>query len=349
MFVLFAPGVVVAQAGTAVNPVYRRAQAMVNDGNAAAGRALVDSMISAAPAGSHEYAEGIYWRAVLGATAAEAEMDYRRIVVDYPHSPRVEDALIRLAQLEMARANYDGALRHLSRLALEHPDSPARARAGYWTARALFEKNDIQGGCIATADALGRTSEADAELRNQITYLNQRCAGVVIAAAPTPAASAAIDSTAAGAPEKVVSTPTSTVAAPAAIDSLVPPPKPAVSSDVTSSQAGVKPSMKPPAKPRDVEPSMVEPVVSTPRAASVTPAADANGFTVQVAAYNLRSQAEAMAERLRKRGYESRVAGTSAPFRVRIGRYATHAQAAAVQRSLKTKQIAGFVVQAERR
>lgn len=215
------------------------------------------------------------------------------------------------------------------------------------TARALFEKNDIQGGCIATADALVRTSEADAELRNQITYLNQRCAGVVIAAAPSPAASAAIDSTAVKAPEKVVSTPTPAV--PAAIDSVVPSAKPDVSSVVTSSQAGVKPSMKPPAKPRDVEPSMVEPVVSTPRAASGTPAANNGGFTVQVAAYNLRSQAEAMAERLRKRGYESRVAGTSAPFRVRIGRYATHAQAAAVQRSLKTKQIAGFVVQAERR
>ena len=177
-----------AQGTVPVNPAYRRAQTLVNDGNAQAGRALVDSMIAVAQPGSNDYAEGIYWRAVLAATAADAEMDYRRIVVDYPSSPRVEDALIRLAQLEIARGNYDGALRHLTRIANEHPDSPARARAGYWTARAMFDKNDIQNGCIAIADALTRTSESDTELRNQINYLNQRCAGVSLTPpAPAPA------------------------------------------------------------------------------------------------------------------------------------------------------------------
>jgi cell division protein FtsN len=70
-------------------------------------------------------------------------------------------------------------------------------------------------------------------------------------------------------------------------------------------------------------------------------------FSVQVAAYNVKSQAEAMVTRLKKNGYEARVDGTVAPFRVRIGRYATQAQASAVQRSLKAKQIAGFVVQAD--
>ena len=70
-------------------------------------------------------------------------------------------------------------------------------------------------------------------------------------------------------------------------------------------------------------------------------------FSVQVAAYNVKSQAEAMVARLKKSGYEARVDGTTAPFRVRIGLYATQAQASAVQRSLKAKQIAGFVVQAD--
>src|SRR4026207_1220462 len=177
-----------AQGTVPVNPTYRRAQTLVNDGNAQAGRALVDSMIGVAQPGSNDYVEGIYWRAVLAATAADAEMDYRRIVVDYPSSPRVEDALIRLAQLEIARGNYDGALRHLTRIANEHPNSPARARAGYWTARAAFDKNDIQNGCIAIADALTRTAETDTELRNQINYLNQRCAGVSLTPpAPAPA------------------------------------------------------------------------------------------------------------------------------------------------------------------
>jgi cell division protein FtsN len=68
---------------------------------------------------------------------------------------------------------------------------------------------------------------------------------------------------------------------------------------------------------------------------------------VQIAAYNVKSQAEAMATGLKKKGYEARVSGTSAPFRVRIGHYATQAQANAVMRSLKAKQIIGFVVKVE--
>src|SRR5688500_20173528 len=99
-------------------------------GNASAGIVIVDSMLDRDNPGTNAYAEGLYWRAVLSATASDAEMDYRRIVVDYPLSPRVEDVLLRLAQLELARADYDGALQHLNRLTPEHPTGATRARAG---------------------------------------------------------------------------------------------------------------------------------------------------------------------------------------------------------------------------
>lgn len=326
---------VVARAQTAaVNPAYQRAQAMVNDGNAAAGRALVDSMIAVAAPGSNDYAEGVYWRAVLAATAVDAEMDYRRIVVDYPASPRVEDALIRLAQLEMARANYDAALRHLNRLAAEHPNSPARGRAGYWMARALFDKNDIQGGCAATTDALARTSESDTELRNQITYLNQRCANLP-ASTPTQAQTQAQTS---------VPAPIST-APPAAIPSP-PAPEPAPVTTVPVDSTAARPAIRPAAtteKPA-LPVATPAPVKSAPKESS---SSGERVFSVQVAAYNAKAQAEAMASKLKKRGYEARVDGTVAPFRVRIGKYATQAQASAVQRSLKAKQITGIVVQAD--
>jgi len=308
------PAIVAAQTTTGLNPAYRRAQAMVNDGNAAAGRAVVDSMIGVAVPGSNDYAEGIYWRAVLAATAAEAEMDYRRILVDHPLSPRVEDSLIRLAQLEIARANYDGALRHLNKLATDHPQSPARARAGYWMARALFDKNDVQGACAATADALTRTTDNDAELRNQIAYLNQRCAGVVLAGT-SPVVPAVLPQTASPA----VATPLGE----------------ATSSPATVLLADTAPTRRP----------APEPVVTS--AVSESGSMGSRAYSVQVAAYNVKTQADAMVVRLRKNGYEARVDGTSAPFRVRIGRYTTQAQASAVQRSLKAKQIAGFVVPAD--
>jgi cell division protein FtsN len=339
--------------------VYRRAQALVNDGNSVAGRALVDSMIARATPASNEYAEGLYWRAVLSATAVDAEMDYRRIVVDYSTSPRVEDVLLRLAQLELARADYDGALQHLNRLTLEHPTGKTRARAGYWTARVLFEKNDIQRACAANADALSRTSQDDTELWNQISYLNQRCAGVAVAAvspSDTPAS-----------PGSVASVPVMTnppiLPAPAKIDSATSG-KSNLSSSVTpaaetppSAQApvvGAKPSMKPPAEPRDGKPTMVEPpskigIPTEQNSKSAESSSGAGEYTVQIAAYNVKSQAAAMVTKLRKKGYEARVSGSSAPFRVRIGRYATQSQASAVMRSLKGKQIDGFVVKAESR
>jgi cell division protein FtsN len=332
------PVAVSAQA-PAVNPVYLRAQTLVNDGNAAAGRAIVDSMIAIAAPGSNDYAEAVYWRGVFAATAADAEMDYRRIVVDFPLSPRVEDALIRLAQLELARANYDGALRHLNRLVAEHPMSPSRARAGYWMARALFDKNDLQGGCVATADALARVSETDAELRNQISYLNQRCAGVALA---PPQQAARVDSVAAPVtsvpapqttppPSAAATTPAATTPAPRPAPAPAPPPP---SAPVVTTTPRTNPATLPTETPREEA-----------RPASSGPAA----WSVQVAAYNTKSQADAMVTRLKRNGYEARVDGTSAPYRVRIGRYATQGQASAVMRSLKAKQIDGFVVQADGR
>lgn len=301
----------------ATNPVYQRAQTLVNDGNAAAGRALVDSMIAAAAPGSNEYAEGVYWRAVLAATAADAEIDYKRVVIDYPMSPRVEDALIRLAQLEMARGSYDAAVRHLTQLSAEHPDSPARGRAGYWLARALFDKNDAQGGCAALTDALAHTADTETELRNQINYLNQRCADLpAVTASPTTPVTAAPSSAPAPAPAPP---PADTVAKKPVVTAPPPPPPP------------------PPAA-----------VVTRPAATPEVSSSGARAWSVQIAAYNVKSQADAMVAKLEKNGYEARVDGSAAPFRVRIGRYSTQAQAAAVQRSLKAKKIDGFVVQVDK-
>jgi cell division protein FtsN len=76
-------------------------------------------------------------------------------------------------------------------------------------------------------------------------------------------------------------------------------------------------------------------------------ASSGDSWSVQIAAYDKKSEADAMVAKLEKRGYEARVSGTSAPFRVRIGHYPTQAQASAVMRSLKAKQINGFVVKAE--
>jgi cell division protein FtsN len=52
--------------------------------------------------------------------------------------------------------------------------------------------------------------------------------------------------------------------------------------------------------------------------------------------------------KLKARGYTARLASTTRPFRVRIGRYDTRADALAAQQRLKAKGIEGFVTQVER-
>ena len=275
--------------------VYARAQTLVSDGQGAQGRALVDSMYRISAPSSGERAEALFWRATLATTAADAERDYRAIVVDHATSPRGEDALLRLAHLELARGDRDGALRHLRRLSAEYPGSRQGARTSYWTARVLFEKSDLPAACAANTEALARVVAADIELRNQIEYQQQRCRGVVSAAAPTGAASPATT-----------------------------PPGPA-------------PVAAPPSA-RDATPSIPLDAVVTSPAASRTRA-----YSVQVAATNSRAGAQAIVNRMSARGYQGRIDGVAAPFRVRVGRYDTRAAATRALNEMKAKGIDGFV------
>jgi hypothetical protein len=68
--------------------------------------------------------------------------------------------------------------------------------------------------------------------------------------------------------------------------------------------------------------------LETKPAADTTPARKRTGaFTVQVAAYETKSAAEKLSAKLRAQGLDARVVGTAKPYRVRVGRYATRADA----------------------
>jgi tetratricopeptide (TPR) repeat protein len=158
--------------------VFLRAQRMVAQGQADSGRALVQAQLDAAPVGSPAYVKALYWRAAVAPTAAAAERDLRTIVIEYPLAPESADALLRLAQLEMARGDRQLALEHLDRLLLEHPDNPSAGRAGFWMGRLLFESQRPAAACARLAQAERATDPSDVELLNQIGYYEQRCVGV---------------------------------------------------------------------------------------------------------------------------------------------------------------------------
>jgi cell division septation protein DedD len=72
---------------------------------------------------------------------------------------------------------------------------------------------------------------------------------------------------------------------------------------------------------------------------------DGARYSVQLAAYDTRSEAEASVKRLKGRGIEARIDGESKPFRVRVGRYKTRADATAALAKLKKAGQTGFVAE----
>jgi hypothetical protein len=71
-------------------------------------------------------------------------------------------------------------------------------------------------------------------------------------------------------------------------------------------------------------------------------------FSVQVAAFTARNDANALVTQLTARGFDVRVVGTRAPYRVRIGRYPTRAAAVAELPRIRAAGLpAAFVVEAE--
>jgi cell division protein FtsN len=111
--------------------------------------------------------------------------------------------------------------------------------------------------------------------------------------------------------------------------------------------------MAAPTQGNDTKPSIVDPE-KAPRATAEKTAMKPNPtsggvYSVQVAAYNHKADAEKLVGTLIKRGYSARVDGTVTPFRVRIGRYATENDAENALKRIKAKHMDGFVARVSER
>ena len=263
-----------AQASQAVTSAVGRARSMLDAGNGAAARNLLDSLVSRTTPASDDLAEALFWRASLSERVNDGEKDWKRLVVEIPLSPRVPDALLRLGELEILRGRADVARAQFERIVRDFNDSPQRPKAMVWIARTYFEERDLVHAC-ETVTALRAKPVPEGELRLQADEMHVRCTSAASAAA-NAAAGAAASST----------------------------------------------------------------VANAPAAASATTAATDNvRYSLQFAAYDTKSQANALVQRLTKRGYKARIDGEKKPYRVRVGRYETKAEAnAALARVKKAGQ-----------
>jgi cell division septation protein DedD len=312
-FVLLAiPSLAFAQSDTttrsAADSALARARAMVNEGRETEGRKVLDSLLRVNTPDSTIYPEVLYWRGALAATAADAERDYRRLLIETPLSPRAEDALLGLANLLQARGDKRGASDHMQRFMLTYAHSPARPRVALSLVRLLFDLGPQQQARACEALRLGREAipRENLELRNQLEYYEPRCLAELAPAIAPESTAVATDST---------TTPTEPVA-----DTVV-----------TAKPAAPTPPAKAPAA--------KAPAVPASSAASTA----SSYYSVQVAAYQSKEPALNLVTVLKERGLAARVDGTKAPYRVRVGKYTTRAEAVKAQASLKSQGQNGFI------
>jgi cell division protein FtsN len=274
----------------------------VVNGNGSAGRLLVDSVLSATPYSSPVYGEALYWRVALAVSSADAERDYRRLIVEYPLSAHVGEALFQLAQLESARGDRASASQHLEQFLADNPKSADRPRATLLYVRLLSEQNELPRGCSMLRQAINEIPDSAVETRNQLEYYLPRCA--------------ASDVTSGG-------------AAP-----VEQPTRDTAKSDMKRT-AKTNAKAEPPA--RSDTPAKPEPAKNT--------ATWKGRYTLQVAAYKSKAEAEALAKRLKGRKLDARVAASGKLYRVQVGQYPTRAGATAAQKELKAKKITAFVTE----
>jgi len=225
-------------------------------------RAMVRRLLARLSPQDSVYPGALFTAGRIAADATTAATNLQRVVVEYGRSVWADSALVLLTQLYFAQGDPAATVQAVERLRLDYPDSPLRARADFWGARAYFDLKDDAHGCPLIREALDGAG-ADVEFKNQVSFYASRCASATVA------------------PSTAVPTTADTQARP------------------------------------------------TPAAAT---------YAVQVMAVKSAAQVDEMLTRLKVMGFDARVVrDTSGLFKVRVGRYASHDEAAQAQRRLKTR------------
>lgn len=95
-----------------------------------------------------ELQRGLWLRGLLTVDPVMAEMDYRRLVVEFPGGPYSDEALLRLARGAVFMDDVAGARQYLDILIQDYPDSPHRVEG-----RALRDRLADRGDVDAAAPA----------------------------------------------------------------------------------------------------------------------------------------------------------------------------------------------------
>jgi TolA-binding protein len=120
-------------------------------------------------------AEALYWKGTMGSSPADAQQALLTLVASFPQSPRVNDALVRLAQLQMARGARAEAIHSLLTLAERTPAGPSHGKTLLWIARVQLDGGDTTSACGSLRATLADSVAADADLSRQVESVGAAC------------------------------------------------------------------------------------------------------------------------------------------------------------------------------
>ena len=158
---------------------------LAQSGQADSGRAIVRRLLARLPPSDSLYPEALLTAAKIAPDAQTVSSNLNRIVLDYGSSPWADDALLLLTQLHFAQRDAAQTIQVAERLSRDYPDSPFRARASFFGARAYFELKNEMRGCELIQQALDGAGD-DVEFKNQVSFYAARCSGPAATAASPP-------------------------------------------------------------------------------------------------------------------------------------------------------------------
>ena len=185
----------IAALGSPLDSALARARRLVNEGAGAVGRSVVDSVLAAVTPGSPDEARVLLWRAMLAESWDAAEQDYLRLMLEFDGSALAGEAMLRLAQGELARGDRPAALRYLERIVRETPTAPVRAEATVWHGRLLLEQGEAATACPLLREGRARVPRDADDLLTRYEVLLISCANLEATATTTAAASATATAT----------------------------------------------------------------------------------------------------------------------------------------------------------
>ena len=157
---------------------------LAQSGQVDSGRAIVRRLLATLPPTDSSYPQALLAAAKIAPDARTVASNLNRIVVEYGTGPWADDALLLLTQLYFAQHDQAQTVQFAERLNSDYPDSPFRARADFYGARAYFELKNETRGCELIQQALSGAGD-DVEFKNQVNFYASRC-GATATTATTP-------------------------------------------------------------------------------------------------------------------------------------------------------------------